>query len=191
MYYGQDYNYSKNVHVCNIRKFNTNYKFVFDDYLYYVICRLFTTLGRLTNWKSRLFDNIFFCLLLSLLFSRSPNVYKNSLHIHLANDFIGHNWYQPSLSGNHRRFNVSRQSQCSLLSSLSGNHRRFDVSRQSQYSLLSSLSGNHRRFDVSRQSQWYPPSLSGNHRRFDVSRQSQCSLLSSLSENHRRFDVFK
>jgi hypothetical protein len=40
MYYGKDYNNSKNIHVCNMRKFDTDYKNVFDDYVYYmyVIC---------------------------------------------------------------------------------------------------------------------------------------------------------
>ena len=36
-------------YVCKMRKFDTDYRNVFDDYVYYVICHLFTTLGRLTN----------------------------------------------------------------------------------------------------------------------------------------------
>jgi hypothetical protein len=40
----------------NMSKFDTDYKNAFDNYVYYVICHLFTTLGRLTNWTSRFVD---------------------------------------------------------------------------------------------------------------------------------------
>jgi hypothetical protein len=51
--------YSEKVHVCNKRKFDTDYKDMFDNYVYYVICRSFTTLGRLTSSTSRFVDNLF------------------------------------------------------------------------------------------------------------------------------------
>jgi hypothetical protein len=82
-----------------MRKCDTDYKNVFDDYVYYVICYLFTNMGRLPSWTSRFVDYLFLCLLLSWAYSRSFYVCKNRLHIHLAKELMGHWWYQPSLSG--------------------------------------------------------------------------------------------
>jgi hypothetical protein len=53
-----------------------HYKNMFDDYVYYVICLLFTLWQ--TSWTSRFVDNLFLCLLLNWAFSRTLNVYKNS-----------------------------------------------------------------------------------------------------------------
>jgi hypothetical protein len=60
-----------------MRKFDTDYKNSFDDYVYYVICHLFTTLGGLMSWTSRFVDYLFLCLLLSWTYSRSFYICKN------------------------------------------------------------------------------------------------------------------
>jgi hypothetical protein len=95
-------------YVCKMRKFDTDYRNVFDDYVYYVIC----------HWEGWRVELRGLLIIYVCVYSWVELIPDRFTFVRTAYIFIwqtGHWWYQPSLSWNHRQFDVCRQSQCNAV----------------------------------------------------------------------------